>query len=248
MEIDYSEYRLSGKETITFLVAGYMVTFTVIFLFYHSIAFSLAGGILPYFALRNYRQWKAEKRRTLLTIQFKDLLYSLSASIAANFQISEALANGLESLRMLYDESTPLISELKYMVKNISENRESDIQIFLDFAKRSHCEDIDNFVQVYMTCRTMGGNLEKVIKSTTEIIVDKINIESEIRTLTAQKKFEGKIISMMPFAILLLLNLFSPDYLEPLYTTLTGRIVMTAALGGLVFAFFLTERLTAIEV
>ena len=176
---------------------------------------------------------------------------------------------------MLYDESTPLISELKYMVKNISENRESDIQIFLDFAKRSHCEDIDNFVQVYMTCRTMGGNLEKVIKSTTEIIVDKINIESEgytdpvkiaddgfyrnqfridinieseIRTLTAQKKFEGKIISMMPFAILLLLNLFSPDYLEPLYTTLTGRIVMTAALGGLVFAFFLTERLTAIEV
>ena len=163
-------------------------------------------------------------------------------------QISEALANGLESLRMLYDESTPLISELKYMVKNISENRESDIQIFLDFAKRSHCEDIDNFVQVYMTCRTMGGNLEKVIKSTTEIIVDKINIESEIRTLTAQKKFEGKIISMMPFAVLLLLNLFSPDYLEPLYTTLTGRIVMTAALGGLVFAFFLTERLTAIEV
>ena len=134
------------------------------------------------------------------------------------------------------------------MGKNISENRESDIQIFLDFAKRSHCEDIDNFVQVYMTCRTMGGNLEKVIKSTTEIIVDKINIESEIRTLTAQKKFEGKIISMMPFAILLLLNLFSPDYLEPLYTTLTGRIVMTAALGGLVFAFFLTERLTAIEV
>lgn len=248
MEVDYLKYRLSKKETITFLVAGYMVTFTVLFLFYHSVIFSLAGGILPYFALGTYSQWKAEKRRTLLTTQFKDLLYSLSASIAANIQISEALGNGLESLRMLYDESTPLISELKYMVKNISENRESDIRILLDFAKRSHCEDINNFVQVYMTCRTMGGNLEKVIKSTTEIIVDKINIESEIRTLTAQKKFEGKIISLMPFAILLFLNLVSPDYLEPLYTTLTGRVVMTAALCGLVLAFFMTERMTDIEV
>lgn len=248
MEIDYSEYRLSKKETITFLTAGYIAAFTILFLFYHSIVFSLAGGILPYFALRKYSQWKAEKRRALLTTQFKDLLYSLSASIAANLQIPEALGNGLESLRLLYGESTPLIMELKYMVKNISENRESDILTLLDFAKRSHCEDIDHFVQVYMTCRTTGGNLEKVIKSTTEILTDKINIESEIRTLTAQKKFEGNIISLMPFAILLFLNLFSPDYLEPLYTTLAGRFIMTAALAGLGLAFYLTDRITDIEV
>ncbi len=229
-------------------MAGYIIIFTVLFLFYHSIAFSLAGGFLSYFALGRYSRWKAEKRRALLTTQFKDLLYSLSASIAANIQIPEALESGLESLRMLHDENTPLILELKYMVRNIKENRESDIHILLDFAKRSYCEDIDNFVQVYMACRTTGGNLEKVIKSTTEILIDKINIESEIRTLTAQKKFEGNIISLMPFVILLFLNLFSPDYLEPLYTTMSGRLIMTAALAGLGLAFYMTERLTDIEV
>ena len=66
--------------------------------------------------------------------------------------------------------------------------------------------------------------------------------------MTAQKKFEGKIISVMPLIVILFLNVFSPDYLEPLYTTLAGRMIMTIAIAGLGAAFYLTERLTDIEV
>lgn len=248
MTTDYSEYQLSTKEKGSFLAVGFIVTFTVLYLFYHSIAFSTAGGLAPCFFLTNYSRRLAEKRRALLTTQFKDLLYSMSASIAVNLRISEALAGGLEHLRLLYDEDTPLIIELKYMVKSISENRESDIRLLFDFAKRSGCRDIDDFVQVYITCRTMGGNLEKVMKSTIEILADKMTIEREIKTLTVQKKLEGKMISAIPLIILLFLNFFSPDYLMPLYTTGAGRLIMTAALAGIGAAFYMTEKMTAIEV
>lgn len=248
MTTDYSKYQLSAKEKRTFLAVGFIVTFTVFYLFYHSIVFSLAAGCLSGLFTPYYSRRLAEKRRGLLTTQFKDLLYSMSASIAVNLGIAEALAGGLEHLRLLYDEDTPIIGELEYMVKGISENRESDIRLLLDFAERSGCEDIDDFVQVYATCRTMGGDLENVLKSTIEIIVDKMNIEREIRTLTAQKKLEGRIISTMPLIIILFLNLFSPDYLEPLYTTLAGRLIMTAALAGIGTAFYLTDKMTAIEV
>ncbi|MCI7300152.1 type II secretion system F family protein [Ihubacter massiliensis] len=248
MKVDYSQYELSVKEKAKFLAAGYVVSFAVLFLFYHSIPFSLAGGFLPYFLIDRYENYLAGKRRALLTTQFKDLLYSLSASAAVNQQIGEALKSSLDNLSLIYSPKTPLIEELKHMVKAISENRESDIRLLMDFAERSHCEDIDNFVQVYMTCRTMGGDLEKMLKSTTEILVDKINIEREIKTMTAQKKFEGKIISVMPLIVILFLNVFSPDYLEPLYTTLAGRMIMTIAIAGLGAAFYLTERLTDIEV
>lgn len=248
MGIDYSQYELSSKEKYGFLAAGYVSAFTVLYLFYHSMFFSMAGGLLPFFFLRKYSSWKAEKRRALLTTQFKDLLYSLSSSVAAGFQLSGALKEGLESLRLLYDDDSPLIIELKYMVKNISENRESDIRLLLDFAKRSSCEDIDNFVQVYVICTATGGDIEKVLKNTMEILVDKINIEREIKTLTAQKKFEGMIISAMPVLVILFLNFFSPDYLKPLYVTVAGRFIMTAALIGIMGAFYLTKRLTSIEV
>lgn len=246
--MDYLQYDLSKKEKRNFFITGYVGSFAVLFLFYHSLLFSLAGGFIPCLFLEKYQEYLAGKRRALLTTQFKDLLYSLSASIAVNQQIGEALKDGLENLSLIYAEDTPMVRELKHMVKSISENRESDIRLLLDFAERSHCEDISNFAQVYDACVTTGGDMEKVLKNTTEILVDKMNIEREIKTMTAQKKFEGKIISAMPLIVILFLNVFSPDYLEPLYTTLAGRLIMTAAIGGIGFAFYLTERLTDIEV
>lgn len=248
MITDYSKYQLSAKEKRTFLAVGFIVSFTVLYLFYHSILFSLAGGCLSGLFIPCYSSYLAEKRRRLLITQFKDLLYSMSASIAANLGIPEALAGGLEHLRLLYDQDTPIIGELEYMVKGISENRESDTRLLLDFAERSGCEDIGDFVRIYTICRTMGGDLENVLKSTIEIIVDKMNIEREIRTLTAQKRMEGRIISVMPLAVILFLNLFSPDYLEPLYTTPAGRLIMTAALAGIGTAFYLTDKMMIINV
>lgn len=248
METDYSQYKLSGKETYSFFVGGYLCIFIILYLFYHNVLLSLAGGVMSVFLLHPYRSWKAEKRRDLLITQFKDLLYSLSAHIAANVQISQALFGCMESLKLLYAEESPLVVELSYMVRSMSENKESEIRLLQDFAKRSHCEDIENFVQVYVSCITTGGDLEKAMKSTIEVLMDKINIEREIRTLTAQKRLEGNIITAMPLLIISFFTLFSPDYLSPLYTTALGRLIMTGALAGIVFAHWMIRHITDIEV
>ena len=123
MEIDYSKYDLSNKEKYRFLATGYACIFAVMYLYYHSLFFSFAGGALVLCCITPYKAWKAEKRRTLLLTQFKDLLYSLSSYTAANLQLSEALEGSLENMRLLYDEDSPLVVELDYMVRNIKENQ-----------------------------------------------------------------------------------------------------------------------------
>lgn len=248
MVTDYMEYKLAGKEKYTFLAGGYLVIFMGFYLFYHSLAFSFAGGFMTVCFTGVYSKWKAEKRRNLLLMQFKDLLYSLSSYTAANLQLSEALEGSLENLEMLYDEDTPMIAELNYMVRNIRENRENEIRLLKDFAERSHCSDIENFVQVYSACLVTGGDMDRVLKSTIEILMDKITIEREIRTLTSQKRFEGNIITAMPVIVIMFLNVFSPEYLEPLYVTVPGRLIMTGALAGLVAAHYMTGKITRIEV
>ncbi|MEG0829033.1 MAG: type II secretion system F family protein [Anaerovoracaceae bacterium] len=248
-KIDYSTYKLNKKEKLGFLAVGYVCAFAGTYIFYGSLLFSgIVGFLLPGLVIGKYIEYLGGKRKIFLTMQFKDLLYSLSASVTTGHQMAEALSEALENLRLIYDDNTPLVLELKQMVKRISENRESDPDLLFDFARRSDCEDIHNFVQVYLTCRTMGGDLEKVMINTTEILADKITIEREIKTLTAQKKFEGKIISAMPIVVILFLNLVSPDYLMPLYTTGLGRIIMTMALAGIGMAYMITEKLTDIEV
>ncbi len=248
METDYKDYILSDKEKYIFLSGGYLCIFVILYLFYHSIAFSLAGGLTAFTMLPVYTSWKAEKRRQQLLVEFKDMLYSMSSYVAANLHIAEALEGSLDNLRLLYDDSSPLVNELNYMVINIKENKENDIRLLKDFARRSHCEDIDNFVQVYAACIITGGDLEKVLKNTIEIIMDKITIEREIKTLTSQKRFEGNIITAMPLIVIMFLNVFSPEYLEPLYVTMAGRFIMTASLAGIVAAHIMSRKMTDIEV
>lgn len=248
MLIDYSEYKLSVKEKYSFFAAGYLCVFAVTYLFYHSLVFSVASGTICLLLKDPFVKWKAEKRRGLLITQFKDMLYSMSAYVAANIQIAQALEGSLDNLRSMYDDDSPLVTELEYMVRNIRENKESEIRLLQNFAERSGCEDIENFVQVYVACTVTGGDMEKALKNTIEILMDKINIEREIRTLTAQKKLEGNIITAMPVIVILFLNIFSPDYLSPLYATLWGRVLMTGAIVGLAAAHWLMRRLTDIEV
>ena len=75
--------------------------------------------------------------------------------------MQQSLAEGYENLLLIYDKDSPLPSELRYMLKGMIENRESEEELLTDFARRSRQEDIRNFVDVYKACRITGGDMEK---------------------------------------------------------------------------------------
>ena len=52
----------------------------------------------------------------------------------------------------------------------------------------------------------------------------------------------------MPPAMLFMMNIFSYSYISPLYETAAGRIIMTGALGAMVWATVLMERLSDVEI
>jgi tight adherence protein B len=94
----------------------------------------------------------------------------------------------------------------------------------------------------------MGGDLEKIITRTTEILTDKINIDREIKTITSQKKMEGRIIALMPLVMLLALNIVSYTYISPLYETTIGRMIMTGAMGATGYGIYLMEKIADIHI
>ncbi len=245
---DYSVYELSLKEKLFFFCAGYAAIAAAVYLFYNSAALSLVSGILVVRLIPYVKRRMAARRMDVLKEQFKDMLYSLSASVASGRQMGEALIEAEEDLSSMYDKDDLIMRELRHMKVSMIQNKESDKALLKDFAARSKNDDINDFVNVYVICRSMGGDLEKIISHTTEILTDKMSIEREIRAITAQKKTEGRIISAMPFLMLLMLNIFSYSYIEPLYTTLAGRLLMTAALAAAAFGIYLMEKISDVRI
>ncbi len=245
---NYSQYEMTDRERVLFFGAGYLAAAGLVFLFYHSIILSAVSGLFVIKLKPLYESWRARQRMQKLNVQFKDMLYSLSSSIAAGRQMPEALIEAADSLAVMYGPSEPIMMELNHMKRCIVENNESDRELLADFAERSCCEDINNFVQVYIICRNMGGDLEKIIARTSSILTDKMNIEREIKAITAQKKFEGRLIALMPVAMLLILNLLSPSYIVPLYSGLPGRLIMTGCLGAGLWGVMMMEKISSVEI
>lgn len=247
MIYDYSKYEMREMEKLVFFAAGYGVIAVVVFLFFHSILLSLLAGVLVRFLRPYYEEFMVRRRNAELAVQFKDMLTCISASIASGRQMQDAIIEAEENMSVMYSPETPIMAELTHMRRSILENNESDKVLLEDFARRTKNEDIRNFVQVYITCRNMGGDLEKIISRASGILTDKMNIEREIRAITAQKKLEGCLIALMPLAMLLSLNLFSQSYIAPLYTTFTGRLIMAGCLAASVYGVWLMEKISTIE-
>lgn len=234
---------LSRKENIRYFVISYIGFFIVGYLFYKSIVISLIIGIASCKFKGMYQDYLDNKRREILLGQFKDLMYGVLAGTSSGNSISDALKNSRESLVRLYSDDSPIVKEVDYMVESFNYTKMYEDEILYDFANRVGAEDVRNFVDVYVQCKHSGGNIQKVIMNTIEVITEKMSIQREIKVLVAQKQMEGRVVTFMPIGILAFLNLVSPEYLWPMYSTLAGRLVMTMSLIGFGFAIVWIARI-----
>ena len=245
---DYGVYKLNKKEERSFYILLLLISLSTGFLYFGNILFGLPLMLLAPKFKKMYEKYRAEKQQKELRSQFKDVLYSLSASFAAGRQMSTALSEAAENIALLYPSGSDMENELRYMVRGIFESRLSEEGLLSDFAARSRVEDIENFSEVYLTCRSTGADVERVVSRAAENLMEKMEIEKTIEVLSSQKKLEGKIISLMPAAVLLFLNLLSPDYISMLYESILGRIIMAVSLGINAVSYYMIMRMTNVKV
>ena len=109
-------------------------------------------------------------------------------------------------------------------------------------------EDIKSFADVIFISKRAGVNLVEVIKNTNDTIREKIEIRQEINNLIAGKKLENRILSIMPFAMVIMLKDSSSGFLDPLMTTTFGHVIMTIALLMVMSGLIIAQKIMNIEV
>ena len=102
---DYNQYVMSQKEKLFYVIIAMAVLFVIGYIFYHNIILSgilmILGVKFP--ALRT-KQIIA-KRKKQLTIQFKDMLYSLSSALSVGKSVEMGLRDCLKDLEIIYPDS-----------------------------------------------------------------------------------------------------------------------------------------------
>lgn len=235
-------YKVSKKEKAVVIMVIFMAIIIISILFYGTI---YAVVILLPLGVPIYREQKRRiinKKKKELKVQFKDMLMVMSDSLKTGYSVSNALKESYKDMVSMYGRYSYICEELRIMISKIKLNvREEDI--FKDFAKRTGLREAILFSRIFSVAKRTGGNMTEVIGSVTDSIVLKENVREEIEVSTTEKKTEQKIMTLIPMALILYVKMMSPDFLNIMYETNAGRIVMTICIVLYVLAFLWAQKI-----
>ncbi len=245
--IDYRLYSLSGKERRDYYIAACLALAALGFLFYRSSIMSLICTAIAVPCEKLYAKILRERRRARLLEGFRDVLYSISASVAAGRQMPQAIEDCALQMELSYGKEADIAREMSAIAQHYSEMHGDASAMLCDLGERSGIAEISQFAASYRICERSGGDLEEVCLRSANLLLDKIAFAGEVKAIIAQKKLDIGMLVSLPLIILLFLNLTAPDYTAPLYTTISGRLIMTLCLGGIGFSLWLSLKITKIK-
>ena len=142
-------------------------------------------------------------------------------------QLSDTLnlwVNALRSGYSVLQGMETIATELPPPVSKEFERVVQEVRLGLSLEKaldnmyrRVPSEDLDLVITAVNIQREVGGNLAEVLDTISHTIRERVRIKGEIRTLTAQGRASGWIISLLPIVLGGLLYMINPEYVAELW-------------------------------
>ncbi len=245
---NYLKYTYGVMEWM--LYAGISVSAMSIigWVFYRNGSIAIAFAIVGLFYPKVKKNGLMEKRRNILRLQFKDMLYYLGSSLSAGKSVEQAFIQVNTTLENLYpNKKSDIVRETGIIIKRLQMNENIE-DILKDLAMRSSIEEIHHFADVFSVCKRTGGNLIEVSRTTSRMISERIETKQEIETVLAGKKQEQRILSIAPIVMVIFISKMSGEFMEPLFSTAAGRIIMTLSLLMIGIGIFVSNRIMDIRV
>jgi tight adherence protein B len=162
----------------------------------------------------------------------------------------------LQSMEAIATELPPPVStEFERVVQEVRLGL-SVPQALSNMLRRMPSDDLDLIVTAVNIQREVGGNLAEVLDTISFTIRERVRIKGEIRTLTAQGRLSGWIISLLPIGLAFILLTINADYMSQLWVDLPPRVgpvpcgwlVIGAGLIMMGIGIYLIQRIVDIEV
>jgi tight adherence protein B len=195
------------------------------------------GGLTPYLIVRSQRKKRFYRFEELLP----DAIDMLGRAIRAGHPLSSGL-------KMVADEaSEPIASEFK---RTHEEHRFGLAfeDALLAMADRIRIVDVRILVTAILIQREVGGNLAEVLDNLAGVIRARFTIRRQLRVYTAQGRFSGYVLAILPIAVGAAVYSLNPPYIKLLFTDPLGKLMVFTALIFQIIGFLWIRKIVNIEI
>lgn len=203
----------------------------------------LGLGLAPLFGALPvvYLRIRQRRRLRVFTEQLPDMLTLLTGALRAGYGLTQSLEILVERL------PAPISDELARVTRAI--NLGTPIkQALHDMAERVGSDDLDLIVIVITVQHDIGGNLAETLEIIGETVRDRLQILREIRVLTAQQRFTGFVLALLPLVAAFLIFMVNPEYISRLFEPGWVRLLPIIAVVLQLMGYYVISRIVDIEV
>lgn len=189
---------------------------------------------------------RLHKRREAEQENFAEYLGFVREALAVGYALEQAVGEGKKGLLTARSPKDEFVQAVGRLERKMQLGTSVEVA-FCQWAEEALCEDIRDFSEVLLIAKRTGGAVQQVIDNTERVIREKQETMRYIGAVLHSREYEAKVMKTMPFAMLLYLQLFMPEFLEPLYHNLLGVCIMSVVLGAYLVLCLVINKVTAVS-
>ncbi|NVM87934.1 tight adherence protein B [Variovorax sp. SG517] len=222
-------------------VLGVFVFFVLMLVVRESLLFALVAGCCAAILPAIYLQRQRSRRLTRMEKQLPEALDLVTRALRAG----HSFASGVQ---MIGEEmAEPIAGEFRMVADEVNFGVSLQ-QALTNLSERVPLTDLRYFVVSVLIQRDSGGNLTEVLTNLSRLIRERLKLLARVRVLSSEGRLSAWILSLMPFALAALVNVFNPEFMTPLWTDPIGQMVIKYMLVLMLVGIVLLRKIVKIRV
>jgi len=194
----------------------------------------IGGGFIPI----GFVWFKARRRLAALEEQLPDVLTTIAASLKAGHSFRQGI-------QAVVDEGQPPVStEFKRVLTETSLGRPMD-DALAEMTERIGSENLSFVITAVTIQRQVGGSLAGIFDMVAEAVRNRQQFARKIRSLTAMGRMSAYVLAGIPIFLLAAITLLNREYMDPLYHSSTGHVLLIGGSVMMVFGSLLLRKIVS---
>lgn len=240
-ELELADIKRPPSQLVAAIIVAATAAFAAGALLRQNVLLGLVSAAVVPIVAKMWIRVRTARRQRAFNSQLDSTLQMLASSLRAGQSFPQALDSCSR------DADAPMSEELARIV---NENRigRDIVDAMQDTADRMECEDFVWLAEAVETTRESGGNLNEIIDRVAQTIRERAEIREKIHAYAAEGRVSAYVLMGLPVMVGVAYSFVAPGYLNPLFNTGIGLLLMGGSAVMFTIAFFWMRAIVDIKV
>lgn len=228
------------ESVLTVLLAADTVAFFVFWVLSGSIVAGVVGALCVAAVVVVVSHSASDREKDSMRQEIPAALELMGACLSSGFTL-------MQTFQQISSEMQGSIGRLFGRSAHALEIGESTTDVLAHLQDESDISELSFVVAALEIQHESGGSLKQVLASASKSVKSELALRRSLQVQTAQAKLSARIVTLMPFILIALFCVVSPDFLQPFFSSVAGYGLLIVALLMEAAGIILVQRALTID-